>query len=275
MVSMELETEEDFIIDVGFTITEDESLVDEDRVKHTHGEDFTSKGKQRILSTDEALEKFEEQLKGEFEQCKHLSRGTLGAAVAIAAEKVACGDYEPIKFRRQHGAAARLVDLWREVVLQEFDSQWTQALRTSQDESLQEIFSNPANTGHDLQTYTGTPDDPYTDTDTRVEYRTCTLPLQAVLRTDMTAHKEAIVSLMNQIQEIVAEIVDKLYLLIHKVVLVVASGDIYVSNLQRTNEKEFDVASLLPAEFVLCGTANTCLDIAQLPANLQSHFEEA
>ncbi|KAG0286424.1 hypothetical protein BGZ98_005099 [Dissophora globulifera] len=169
-----------------------------------------SKGKQRVLSTDEALEKSAEQLKGEFEQCKRLPRGTLGAAVAIAAEEVACGDYEPINFnfRREHGAAARLVDLWREVVLQDFDSQWTQALRTSQDESRQEISFNPSNTGHDLQTDTGTPGDPYTGTDTRVEYRTCTLSLQAVLCTGMAARKEAIVSLMNQIQEIVTEVVD-------------------------------------------------------------------
>ncbi|KAG0286425.1 hypothetical protein BGZ98_005100, partial [Dissophora globulifera] len=41
MVSVELETEEDFIIDMGFTIAEDKSLVDEARVKHMHGEDFT------------------------------------------------------------------------------------------------------------------------------------------------------------------------------------------------------------------------------------------
>ncbi|KAG0300119.1 hypothetical protein BGZ99_003916, partial [Dissophora globulifera] len=97
----------------------------------------------------------------------------------------------------------------------------------------------------------------------------------AVLRTDMAAHKEAIVSLMNQSQEILTDVVDELYLVIHKAVLVVASGDIYPSSLEPTNEKGFDVASLLPSGFVLHGTTNTCLDIAPLPAKLQGHLEEA
>ncbi|KAG0300595.1 hypothetical protein BGZ99_003742, partial [Dissophora globulifera] len=43
MASMELETEEDFMIDVGFTIAEDKSLVDKARVKRTYGEDFTER----------------------------------------------------------------------------------------------------------------------------------------------------------------------------------------------------------------------------------------
>ncbi|KAG0299549.1 hypothetical protein BGZ99_004111, partial [Dissophora globulifera] len=101
-----------------------------------------SRGKQRALSTAEALEKSREKLKGQFEQCKHLPRGTLGAAVAIAAEKVGCGDYESANFRQQLGAV-KPIDIWREIVLSEFDSQWKEALT-----------SNPTNASLDLQTNT-------------------------------------------------------------------------------------------------------------------------
>ncbi|KAG0299436.1 hypothetical protein BGZ99_004140, partial [Dissophora globulifera] len=107
-----------------------------------------SKGKQRAISIDEALEKSREKLKGQFEQCKHLPRGTLGAAVAIAAEKVGCGDYDGTNLRQQLGVS-KPIDIWRETVHSEFDLKWKEALT-----------SNPANDSHDLQTNTGTPNDP-------------------------------------------------------------------------------------------------------------------
>ncbi|KAG0223003.1 hypothetical protein BGX31_008750, partial [Mortierella sp. GBA43] len=110
-----------------------------------------------------------------------------------------------------------------------------------------------------------------------VEYRTCSVRLRSILRSEIAEHTEKTTEMLTKSQEVVSDVVDELQLVVHKAVLAIASGQIYPSHLGPSQKKGFDVTSLLPPWFAVHASTKTVLDVAPLPIGLhvQRQLEDA
>ncbi|KAF9163009.1 hypothetical protein DFQ26_003042 [Actinomortierella ambigua] len=106
----------------------------------------------------------------------------------------------------------------------------------------------------------------------KVETRTCTATLKQTLRPELRDNPvvlSRIVELLEQMQCAATNLEDEIYELVHKELLVLASG-----NMWSDNPGSFDLSTLLPPGFEL-GTPERTLSVAPLPDGLQDEVEAA
>ncbi|KAF8976761.1 hypothetical protein BGZ46_007984 [Entomortierella lignicola] len=118
--------------------------------------------------------------------------------------------------------------------------------------------------------------------DTKV-LRTCTIALKQILRPDFlgnndgggtTGELEHIVSIAENRQEILTNVIEEVSILARKTVYLIAGGDVYGSNHGFIESKTFDIQAALPSSFKLRDLSiDPLLNVTTIPETLQEQIE--
>jgi hypothetical protein len=147
-----------------------------------------------------------------FKESKHLPRGIFTTAVTLAETALKQNNYRG-HFVRDLGDI-KTVDLWRDVVGEEFEEKWGLALNKARSKT------SSTSTSTSTSTISGT--NPTDGSDENVDYRTCTTTLRSILRPEIAQHEDLIEKLLSQSQQDIAGAIDEIQVLIHKAVFAVS-----------------------------------------------------
>ncbi|KAG0006831.1 hypothetical protein BGZ65_003080, partial [Modicella reniformis] len=162
--------------------------------------------------------------------------------------------------------APKGMDLWHDVLEKSFEDYWSKGLEKVQQEATDK---------HD-DVRERIPDDGNAEDQqgSKEHIRTCPVALKQILRPELQSDGvtyEKLVSLADEHQTAITNMVDELSCLTLKTVLIAASGDLYNgSKAQHINS--LDIMSLLPTNFEPRAKIESKINVAPLPTDLQDRL---
>ncbi|KAF8951852.1 hypothetical protein BGZ46_003774, partial [Entomortierella lignicola] len=206
--------------------------------------------------------------KSDVVDAKRVPRNTMDIAHELILDKY--HDFTFANFRKSDivaklGSETSSFNIFQQYVRSNFDSLWESTLAECE-------AKIPAQTNKE-----GDNEDEYQVEDSNGEdkdIRTCTVTLKSILRPDLD-HVEELISMLKTSQVDVTNFIDELSILVHKTVLMVASGEIYDGSYGQSQQlKPFDISCLLPGFEFRSPEIQSKISVAPIPPLLQCHLEK-
>ncbi|KAF9965940.1 hypothetical protein BGZ70_003732 [Mortierella alpina] len=210
--------------------------------------------------------------KAKLSACKRVPQGTMTKALeTFRNAHDLTHDYSMDMFRK-HLAFDEFVSEWRKVVQAEFDGIWAV--------ECNKAIGTQSAKAKDTQPATGSePGAPAElcdqgSGDSKEELRTCRTTLRHILRQELVPEHDYITQRLDSCQVIVTEITTEMTIVAQKAAILIAGGSLNnVVGFPEPLSAEFNIKTLLPANFPFRADVNPVVNAAPIPIGMQERLE--
>ncbi|CAO3572072.1 unnamed protein product [Mortierella alpina] len=114
----------------------------------------------------------------------------------------------------------------------------------------------------------------FEDDQTSKALRTCTVPLNRILRQELLPHKDIVMAKIETTQKAITEVTNEVFCLAHMATLAIASGDAYVPEDGPRPAAGFDLKNLFPPHLRPALENVAILNVTPITAKLQENIEK-